>query len=327
MPNRVPVLTRTLGALLMGLTLVTGASASSYPDKAVRLVVGFPPGGTADQVARIAAQKLAEIWGQPVVVDNRGGAAGNIAASQVAKATADGYTLMVGFDGTMVINPSVYAKVPFDSQRDFVAITRIADAPVALAAHPGFAPRSCADMVAYARANPGKLSFASVGSGSTGHLAAEMMIDQAKLKMTHVPYRGGGPATVDVMAGQVPLMFATLGTVSQQVRVGKLKLLAVSSGQRNSSFPDVPTIAECGFPGFDVASWFGLFAPAGTPEAIVERLHASVVEMLAAPDTRERLQAIGAVGVGNTSAAFTEQVRTETARWGALVRAVGVQPD
>ena len=307
--------------------LAMAQTTATYPTKAVRMLVGYPPGGTADQVGRLMAQKYSELWGQPVVVDNRGGASGNIAADSVAKAAPDGYTLMMGFDGTMVINPSVYPKLSFDPLRDFAAISRVADAPVAIASYPGFAAKTCTEMVALARSKPGALSYASVGSGSTGHLAAELMMEQARLQMVHVPYRGGGPATIDVMGGQVPLLFATLGTVAQQVRNGKLRLLAVTSAKRNSAFPDVPTVAECGFPGFDVVSWFGLVAPAGTPQHIVAKLHADALKILAMLDVQERLAGMGAVGAGNTPREFSEQMASEIGRWRKLVNSVGIKPD
>lgn len=316
------------GAVLFGASLLAFAQpAAPYPVKAVRMVVGFPPGGTADQVGRLFAQRLSELWGQAVIVENRSGAAGNIAAENVAKSAPDGYTLMMGFDGTLVINPSVYPKLSFDPLRDFTAISRVADSPVAIASYPGFAAKSCVEMVAQARAKPGALSFASVGNGSTGHLAAELMMEQAKLKMTHVPYRGGGPATIDVIGGQVPLLYATLGTVAPHVRSGKLRLLAVTSAKRNSAFPDVPTVAECGFPGFDVVSWFGLIAPTGTPQTIVSKLHADVLKILSMPDVRERLAAMGAIGAGSTPRDFSEQMTSEIARWRKLVKDIDMKPD
>jgi tripartite-type tricarboxylate transporter receptor subunit TctC len=317
-----------VGVVLSGASLLAAAeTAGPYPVKAVRMVIGFPPGGTTDQVGRLVAQKFSELWGQAVIVENRSGAAGNIAAENVAKSAPDGYTLMMGFDGTLVINPSVYPKLGFDTLRDFTAISRVADAPVGIAAYPGFGAKTCAEMVAMARAKPGALSFASVGSGSTGHLAAELMLEQAKLKMTHVPYRGGGPATIDVIGGQVPLLYATLGTVAPHVRSGKLRLLAVTGARRNSAFPDVPTVAECGFPGFDVVSWFGLVAPIGTPQYIVKKLHADVLKVLAMQDVRERFAGMGAIGAGSTPREFSDQMASEITRWRKLVKDIDMKPD
>ena len=303
------------------------AQPSAYPTKPIRLVVPFPAGGTTDILARAAAQKLTEAWGQSVVVDNRPGAAGNIGSELVAKAAPDGYTLLMGTVGTHAINPGLYAKMPYDHVKDFVPVILVAGVPNVLVVNPSLPVNSVAELIAYAKANPGKLNFASSGSGTSIHLSGELFMSMTGARMTHVPYKGSAPALQDLAGGQVQLMFDNLPSSLALIKAGKLRALAVTSAARAAALPDVPTIAESGVPGFEASSWFGILAPAGTPAPIVAKIDAEVAQWLASPDARERLLAQGANAAGGTPDDFARHIAAETAKWAKVVRDSGAKVD
>ena len=299
----------------------------AYPTKPIRIVVPFPPGGTTDILARAAAQKMTEAWKEKAVVDNRPGAGGNIGAELVAKAPADGYTLLMGTVGTHAINASLYAKMPYDHVKDFAPVILVAAVPNVLVVHPSVPATTVAELIAYAKANPGKLNFASSGSGTSIHLAGELFKVMAGVQMTHVPYKGSAPAIADLLGGQVQLMFDNLPSALPQIRAGKLRALAVTSSQRAAALPDVPTIAESGLPGYEASSWFGLLAPAGTPADIVAKINGEVARWLASPEAKEKLLAQGANAAGGTPEDFARHIATETAKWQKVVRESGAKVD
>jgi tripartite-type tricarboxylate transporter receptor subunit TctC len=303
------------------------ASAQSFPSKPIRIVVPFPPGGTTDVLARAAAQKLSDTLGQPAVVDNRPGAAGNIGAELVAKSPPDGYTLLMGTVGTHAINPALYPKMPYDHIRDFAPVILVAGVPNVLVVNPSLPVNSVQELVAYARANPGKLNFASSGSGTSIHLSGELFKTAAGLSMTHVPYKGSAPALMDLIGGQVQLMFDNLPSALPQIKAGKLKALAVTSRERAPALPNVPTIAESGFPGFEASSWFGLLAPAGTPQPVIATINGEVAKWLASPDAKEKLLAQGANAAGGTPEDFAKHIAAETAKWQKVVKESGAKVD
>ncbi len=283
------------------------AWAQDYPSKPVRMVVGFPPGGGTDVVARILQPRLTELLGQTIVIDNRPGATGTVAAGQVAKSTPDGYTIMMGHVSVNAIAPSLFANLPYDVNRDF--------APIALA-------------VAYLKAQPGKLTYPSAGNGSMPHLAGEVFQAMAGVKMVHVPYKGSGQSMQDLLGGQHLVAFDTMPASAPHVRSGKLRAVAVSTAQRVPSFPEVPTAEEAGVPGYVVTTWYGLFAPAGTPTPIVSRLHAEMVKAMQTPDVRARLEGIGADGsVSRSPEEFAALVRADTARYAKIVKEIGIRID
>src|SRR5512144_2335881 len=284
------------GLLVAG--FAAGAWAQDYPTKPIRIVVPFPPGGATDLLARAVAQRLTEKWGQAVLVDNRPGAGGNIGSELVAKSAPDGYTLEMGTVGTHSINASLYAKMPYDHVKDFVPIILVAGVPNVLVVNPALPVNSVQELVAYAKANPGKLNFASSGNGTSIHLSGELFKVMAGVQMTHVPYKGSAPALQDLIGGQVQLMFDNLPPSLPQIKAGKLRALAVTTATRSPALPDLPTIAESGLPGFEASSWFGIVAPAGTPPAIVAKLNAEVAKWLASPEAQEKLLALGANPAG-----------------------------
>lgn len=295
------------------------AIAQDYPARPIRIVVPFPAGGSADLVPRIVGEKLSPRLGQPVVVENRPGAAGNIGAELVSKAEPDGYTLLAAPPPPLVINPSLYAKLAFDPTQ-FAPISVIASIPNAFLVHPKVPASNVPELIAYARANPDRLNYASQGSGSTSHLTAEMFKSMAGgLKITHIPYKGTAPALADLLAGQVEIMFDNLGVSLQHVRSGKLKALAVCSEKRLASLPEVPALSEF-LPGFVAGTWVGVVAPPGTPAPIVEKLSAAIAEVLKAPETRKRLDELSAEPVGSTPADMAAFMKRETERWRAVIR-------
>ena len=322
-----PVLNASLSAYL-GMVLMTlnhNATAQGYPTKPIRLVVPFAPGGSTDALARTIGQKLGDNFGQQVLVDNRAGATGNIGTDLVAKANPDGYTLVMAFDATMVINPSVYAKLPFDPVKDFAPITKVAALPLILVAHTSFAPSNTKELIAYAKAKPGA-NYSSSGHASTPHLGMLMFAQHTGTQFTHIAYKGGGQAVIDVLAGQIPLLATAIPTVQAHIKGGKLKGIALMTAKRHASLPDVGTFAEAGVTGFDVAAWYGLLAPAGTPKAIVMRLHEEVVKILAAPEMKERFQTtLGGDAVGNTPEQFAADIKNDIARWAKIVKDSGLK--
>ena len=317
----VTALIATLG--LMGASLL---HAQAWPNKTIKLVVPFPPGGSTDAIGRQLAQELTKSLGQPVIIENKGGANGNIGADFVAKAAPDGYTLLVSGVGSNAINYSLYRSMPI-ADKDFAHVSLLATGPNVLVVHPEFPAKSFAEFIALAKANPGKYSHASSGSGSSGHLAMKMLEIASGISLVHVPYKGGGPAITDTIAGQVPILFINQDNALPQVQAGKLRGLAVASLERNPAYPSVPTIAESGFPGFSAVSWFGLTAPAGTPKEVLQKLNDATAKAMNLPEIKQRLQAQGFVVVAGTQQQFTEFVQAEITKWSQAAKAAGAQLD
>ncbi|WP_020202856.1 MULTISPECIES: Bug family tripartite tricarboxylate transporter substrate binding protein [Cupriavidus] len=300
-------------------------AAEAYPSRPIRLVVPFTPGGTTDILARLVALKLGEALGQTVVVDNRPGAGGNIGAEAVAKAAPDGYTLLMGTLGTQVTNQFIYARMPYDSGKDFAPVTLVANSPNVLLTNATLPVKSVAELIALAKQQPGKLNYASTSTGGSPHLSGELLDSMAGVKMQHVPYKGAAPAMTDLLAGQVNLMYDNLPSALAQIQAGKVRALAVTTPQRAPVLPDVPTVAESGLPGYVVNSWFGLLAPAGTPAALVARIQQAVARILATPEVRQRVEQLGAVPGGDTPAAFAAVIRADTEKWSRVIKNAGIQ--
>ncbi len=317
--------------LALPLALVAGilpAAAQGFPQKPLRLVVPFPPGGPLDTVGRAIAQKLTEAWGQSVVVDNRPGAGGNIGADLVAKAAPDGYTVVMGALSTHAVNPSLYPKMPYDAVvKDFAPITLVAVTPNVLVVNPALPVNSVRELVAYAKAHPGKLAFGSGSSGSAGHLAGELFKADTGTDLLHVPFKGAAPAMQALLAGDIQLMFDNLASASAQVKAGKLKALAVTTARRSPLAPELPTMAESGLAGFDISTWFGLLAPAGTPADVVAKWNAEVTRILRTPEMRDRLTAMGAEAAPDTPAEFAQFISSEAAKYARIVKLSGARPD
>jgi tripartite-type tricarboxylate transporter receptor subunit TctC len=311
----------------LGVLVTATGQAQTYPTRAITLIVPFPAGGTTDILGRFVGQALSAAWNQPVVVENRGGAGGNIGAAAVAKAAPDGYTLLVGTVGTHAINASLYAKMPYDTLKDFAPVTQIASVPNMLVVTPSLPVGSVTELIAYAKANPGKLNMASSGNGTSIHLSGELFKVMTGVDMVHVPYKGSAPALNDLMAGQVQLMFDNMPSALPQVKGGTLKALAVTTATRSPAMPDLPTVAEAGVPGFEASSWFGVFAPAGTPKEIVAKLQTEIARILKSPEMTERLAQQGAVAVGNTPQEFGAYVQSELVKWADVVKASGARVD
>ena len=299
------------------------SSAQSYPSKPIRFLVGFPPGGTNDIVARALAQKLTENVGQSFVVENRRGANTAIATEVAARAAPDGYTILLNAPGHAT-NPALM-RLAFDSVKDFAFISLVAEAQNLVVVHPSFPPRSVQELIAFSKKHPGEINYASSGTGTTVHLSAELFQFMTGVKWVHIPYKGGGPAVIELLAGQTSLMFGNLPTVIQYVRGGKLRPLAVTGARRSSAAPDIPTVAESGVPGFEVTAWYGVSAPAMTPRAIVNRLNSEIVRALNSPDLRGRLTSQGAEVVGNTPEQYTVFVQNEIAKWAKVIQAAGIK--
>jgi tripartite-type tricarboxylate transporter receptor subunit TctC len=317
-----------LKKILLMLVLLYGATlhAQEWPTKAVRIIVPFPPGGSADLMPRVVAEKMSEKWGQPVIVENRPGAAGNIGADVVYRAEPDGYTLLSGPPPPLVINRLLYQKLSYDSSR-FVPITVIGAIPNVLLVHPKVKVNTVQEFIALAKANPGKLNYASQGSGSTSHLTAELFKSMAgSLQITHVPYKGTAPALADLLGGQVEMMCDNLGVSLPHVRSGKLKALAVASAKRVPTLPEVPALSET-LPGFEALAWFGIVAPPGTPMAIAEKVSAAVKEALQLPDVQKRLGELSAEPLGLSPSETAAFMKQETERWGAVIKSAGVKAD
>ena len=300
-------------------------STGSYPAKQVRIVVGFVPGGGSDFIARLVAQRLTESFGRPVIVENRPGAGGAIATELVAKAPADGYTLLLGSAGPFGILPALSSKTPYDAIRDFDPITLVVIMPFVTTVHPSLPVKNIKDLIALARARPGQLNFGSPGNGSTNHLSGEMLKMMAKIDMVHVPYKGVSAAMTDVVAGQIQILSGDLTTLMPQVKAGRLRAIAVTSARRSTLTPEIPTIAESGVPGYDASGWFGIVAPAGTPRAVVERLNSEIVKGITTAESRERLSTLGGDVVANTTAEFSAFIRADNAKWAKLVAVTGLR--
>ena len=304
---------------VLGWCAATVALSQTWPSKPIKVVVNFPPGGAADQIARVIGQPLSDALGQPVVVENRAGANGNLGGEAVAKSPADGYTLLMSSGGMVSVNPHIYARMPFDPTKDLTPVAAAARVLVFLVTKPTLPVENVQEFLSYVKANPGRLSFGSAGNGSSPHLAAEMMKSQAGLFAVHVPYRGAAPALQDLLAGQVDFYFDP-GIGLNQVRAGKLKLLAVGSPKRSPLFPQVPTLAEAGLKGFDADTVFGFYAPAGTPPEVVNRLNREINRTLSLPVVKDRIQALGGEALAISPGEFAAKASEDSARFGAIIR-------
>ena len=302
------------------------ALAQEYPSRPIRFIVPYPPGGGTDVVARILQEALAAELGQPVIIDNRGGAAGNLGTDIAAKAPPDGYTVLFTLS-SHTINPKLYDKLPFDVERDFVPISVVALIPQILVAHPSVPANTVQELIALAKANPGKLNYASVGTGSPGHIAGELFKLKTGVDIVHVPYKGGGPAVVDTIGGQVQLLFVSMPAAWQYVKAGKLKAIAVTSAKRSIAAPDVPTVAESGIPDYVVDSWYGALVPAKTSPSVVTRLNAAFAKVLDNPRIKERLLAQGAEAAPSTPADFDRRIKEELVKWEMVIRAARIRPE
>ncbi len=324
------------GGILCGLMLACATAAwtggaiaqAGYPTKPIRLILGAPPGGSADAGARIVAPRLAALLGQQIVIDNRPGANNNIATELVARAQPDGYTLLWGYSAALVVNPSLYERLAFDAQKDFVPVQLIASFQFILVVNRTVPANSVQELVALIKAaKPGQFPYASAGVGSPNHLAAELFKNKAGVEMVHVPYKGGGPATLSLLAGETKLYFASLASVIPQIKAGNLKALAVTGPKRSSEVPTVPTMQESGYPGFDVTAWHGVVAPAGTPRPIVERLRRELVKVLAMPDVQEAFKREGLEISADTPAEFSARIKSETGLWAKVIKDAGIKAE
>ena len=316
-----------LSAICLALAAAPLWAQATYPSKPIRMIVPFPPGGLTDFLARLTAQKLSEALGQQVLVENRTGASGMIGADAVAKAPADGYTLLVASPAEIAVNHYLYAKVPYNPERDFAPITLLGVTPLVIAAHPSVPAKNIRELVALAKARPGELGFASPGTGSTQHLTGEMLMSAAGIRLVHVPYKGAGQSIPDVLGGQLPLGVYGLLTIFQHAKAGKIRILAVTTPKRSPVAPDYPTLAESGFPGFDTSLWNGPLAPAATSKDILGKLHAEVVRVLKMPDVVERIASQGAAPVGNSPAEFAAFIASESEKYSRIIKQAGVKLD
>lgn len=301
-------------------------AGAHYPDKPVRLIAPFVPGGPTDIVARLVGQKLGENIGQPVVVDNRGGASGAVGMELAARAAPDGYTMVIGSSGNLAVNPSLNAKLPYDPLKDFQPLTQTTAGPQIFVINPALQAKSVQEFIALAKSKPGQLNFATGGAGTTTHLAAELFKLTAGVNIVHVPYKGTGQALTDLIGGQVQMMMASMLPAIPHVKAGRLRGLAVTSRQRAAILPEMPTLAESGLPGFETTSWHGVLVPAKTPKAIVTRLHAEMVKTLNQPDVKERFASLGMNTVGSTPQEFAAYIRSETGKWAKVIKAIGLKP-
>jgi tripartite-type tricarboxylate transporter receptor subunit TctC len=328
--NRPLTLTRVVGLWIFSVLFcawpVLAQDAKDYPARPIRMIVPYPPGGGTDVVARIVADPLAAVLGQAVIIDNRGGAAGNLGTDIAAKSPADGYTILLTLS-SHTINPKLYDKLPFDVERDFAPISLVALSPQILVAHPSVPANNIRELIALAKAQPGKLNFASVGTGSPGHIAGELFKLKTGVDMVHVPYKGGGPAVTDTLGGQVQLLFVTLPAAMQHVKAGRLKALAVTSDKRSLAAPDIPTIAESGVPDCIVNSWYGALAPAKTPPAIIAKLQAAFAKVLAMPEVKDKLFAQGAEAAPSSSADFERRIHDELKQWEYVIHEAKIKVD
>jgi tripartite-type tricarboxylate transporter receptor subunit TctC len=314
---------------LLGLSLTlpfASAAQEAWPTRPVRIVVPYPAGGVADLLPRLVGQKLSEKWGQPVVIENKPGASGNIGLAEVARAEPDGYTLGLAPTGNLTVNPTLFAKMPFDTAKDLTPVTNLAQSPNVLVVHPSVPAKTFRELIAHAKANPGKLNFSSPGAGAGAHLAGELLNIEAGIKAVHIPYKGMAPAVNDLLGGQVQMMFAGISTAIPHIRTGKLVPLAIASEKRSPQLPDVPTVAESGYPGFEVTSWYGIVARAGTPPEVIRKIHRDMAEALQQPDVRAKLEGLGLEPVGNTPAEFSKMIAAETRKWADIMKKAGIEP-
>ena len=327
MPGRIQ--SAAVAALFAYTAIFAGSSLAQtvYPAKAIRYVVPFPAGGPLDIVARAIGQELNKSWGQAVVIDNRPGAGGNIGADLVAKAPADGYTILMGAVSTHAINVTLYNKLPYDPIRDFAPVTLITSVPNVLVVHPSVPANNVKELIALAKSRPGQLNFASGSTGSAGHLAGELFNSMAGVRMTHIPYKGAAPAVVDLMAGHVSLMFDNMSSALPNIKATRVRALAVTTLKRSPLLPQLPTISDAGLRGFDIATWFGIFAPAGAPPDIVARLNGEIVRILHTPEMKERLALLGAEPIGNKPDEFAAFVKAEIPKYAKVIQASGARAD
>jgi tripartite-type tricarboxylate transporter receptor subunit TctC len=320
-------LQRFAAALLLAACAAGPAAAQSFPSKPVKLVVPQTPGGASDALARIVGQKLSERWGQPVVVENKPGAGGNLGTDFVAKSPADGYTLLMSYVGTQAINGSLYKSLPYDPYKDFVTVATVATVPFALVVNQNFPPKSVAELVAYAKTHPGQVNFGSAGNGSLNQLLGEMFNMSQGIKLVHVPYKGAAGALTDTIAGQIQMTFSSLPSVAGHIRGDRVRALAVTGSHRSSAFPNVPTLAESGLQGFELSPWFGLLAPAGTPDAVVKKINADVAEALRDRDLLDKFAANGADPYATSPEQFSRVLAADIQRWSQVVRTSGARLD
>jgi tripartite-type tricarboxylate transporter receptor subunit TctC len=305
--------------------LVAAAAHAEFPDKPVRLVVPFAPGGVTDTSGRVVAEALGKRLGQPIVVENRSGASGNIGTQAVAAAPPDGYTLVLGFDGTLVINPHVFANFPIDVQKDLAPVGKIGDATLILVAHPSFPPKTLGDLVSYSKQQANGLSYGTSGVGGTPHIAGELLKLRSGANLTHIPYKGGGPAMTDALGGNIPLVFTAVAGAVQHVKAGRLVPIAVSSAKRTATLPDVPTFMESGLADFDASSWVAILAPAATPRPVIDRLNRELNAVLTDPPIVEKLATLGIVATPGSPQQLADQIRTDLARFGPFLKAAGIK--
>jgi len=323
---------RTLRDVLRAAALIAAlgaaaASAQDYPARPITLVVPFPPGGSTTIVARIVADKMSEALGQSIVIDNRGGAGGTVGSRAVAKSSADGYTILLGYTGTLAIGPTLYGNAGYDPRTDFAPIGRIGTAPNTLVVHPSLPVHSVAELIAYAKANPGKLNYGSAGIGTVSHVCGEYFATAAGVKITHIPYKGTGPAIIDLLGGHIPVAFAPVPATHENARTGKLRMLAVTSAVRSTLLPDVPTIAEAALPGFEAVLRYGLVAPPGTPRAVIDKLNAALNSALTNEEVRARLAIDGAEPLPSTPAQYADDIDREETQWSKVVKASGAKAE
>ena len=312
--------------LCIGAVCAGQALAQAWPNKPIRLVVPFPPGGPTDILGRAVGAKLGELLGQPVIIDNRGGAGGGIGADNVAKSPPDGYSLLLGTTGTHTINPNLYSKLPYDPIKDFAPVSLVVKYLNILVVNPNVPVKSVAELIALAKQKPGQVTFGSAGNGSSNHLTGEMLGTMTGAKMQHVPYKGSGPALNDVIAGQISFMFDQYSTVGPNIKAGKLRAIGIATKQRHPLLPDVPTIGET-VPGFEVSPWYGLFAPAGTPKEVIARLHTELTKVMKSHEINERMTTLGWDPVTNSPEEFTAQIKSELAIWADVVKKSGAKID
>ena len=314
-----------LAALVAMTTGDVAVAQTSYPEQTVRIVVGFPPGVAPDVTSRLMGDKFSDAWGKPVVVENLSGAGGNIAADRVAKASPDGYTLLMGGNSSIIISPSLYAKLPYDPIRDFAPISQVFVAPNILVVHPDVPAKTLGELIALARANPGKLTYGHAGIGTSQHLAGELFKAITHTDIQAVAYRGSTAVVPDLLAGRITMFFGNIVNVLPLVREGKLRAFAVTSLKRSAVVPDLPTMAESGFPGFEAVPWFGLLAPAGTPQPVIDKLHRETVRVLAIPDVRKKMEALGLDIIGNSPTEFAAVIKAEIPQWAKVIKDAGIR--
>lgn len=317
-----------LSVILLALAALAplAAAQQAYPNKPVRIIVPYPPGGTADIVGRTIAEKLSGTWGQSVIVENRAGAGGTIGVDAAAKSAPDGYTMVLGVTGPLTIVPSINPQLPYDPLRDLLPITLVAAVPSVIAVHPSVPARDLRELIALAKSQPGKLSFASAGTGTSVHIAGELLKAMAGVDILHVPYKGGAPALNDVMGGQVSMIIENMPQLLPHVRAGKIRALAVTTRERSAVLPDLPAVAEV-LPGYEATTWFGLLAPAGTPQDIVRKVQADVAKIVALPGVKERLASLGAEVIASTPEAFAAHLRSELLRFAKVIKDAGIKVD